>query len=251
MKKTLLCLAFAMASLVATAQKVTSDPTDDTGLKPATGTFATELNFNPFKGNLSLNNALNQIKVRYFAKPDLAFRAGFNINQRDSSTNSGTPYGTQSTFFKADRKSTTVSFNIGIEKHFKGTRRLSPYIGFDLSIGTRSASQDNSNNGQTTSVKNGWLDIIYQGQNNYYTVLAENAYTRYGVAGVAGFDFYMAKNFFFGYEFNLGYAKTDYKTVEVTVSGTNGQNNLNTDSKNSSSTFGTSLVNGIRIGYAF
>jgi outer membrane protein W len=255
MKKTLLCLALAMASIVATAQKVKVDSTHstvkpDTELKPAAGTFATELNFNPFKGNLSLNNALNQIKVRYFTASDLALRFGFNVNQRDSSTNSGTPYGTQSTFFKAERKSTTFSFNIGIEKHFKGTRRLSPYIGLDLSIGTKSASQDNSSNGATTSVKNGWLDVIYQGQ-NYYNIVAENAYTRYGIAGVAGFDFYMAKNFFLGYEFNLGYAKTDYKTVELTTTGTNGNNNSNTDSKNSSSTFGTSLINGIRIGYAF
>lgn len=250
MKKTLVCALFTVASIAVRAQSDNGSSSENAQLKPSAKTFATELNFNPFKGNLSLNNSLNQVKFRYFVKEDLALRLGVNINQKDSVINSGNPYGTQSTYFENERKSTTLGINLGIEKHFKGTRRLSPYIGGEISLSNRSASQDMTNGNVNTSVKNGWIELIYQNQQLYYTAIVENAYNRFGINAFAGFDFYMAKNFFFGYEFNLGYAKTNYKTSEVIVTGQNNNSPLNT-SKNSSSTFGTFLVNGIRIGYAF
>ena len=250
MKKTLLCAIFAISTLAAFAQSDAGSASEKPPLKSAAGSFVTELNFNPFKGNLSLNNSLNQVKFRYFIKDDLAIRLGANINQKDSVHNSGNPYGTQSTVQNNERKSTTLGINLGLEKHFKGTSRLSPYAGAELSLSSRSANQDITNGSVSTSVENGWIEYVNQNSQLYYSTIVENAYTRFGINAFAGFDFYMAKNFFFGYEFNLGYAKTDYKTVEVITTGQNNQNPLNT-SKNSSSTFGTFLMNGIRIGYSF
>ena len=250
MKKTLLCAIFAISTLAAFAQSDAGSASEKPSLKSAAGSFVTELNFNPFKGNLSLNNSLNQVKFRYFIKDDLAIRLGANINQKDSVHNSGNPYGTQSTVQNNERKSTTLGINLGLEKHFKGTSRLSPYAGAELSLSSRSANQDITNGSVSTSVENGWIEYVSQNSQLYYSTIVENAYTRFGINAFAGFDFYMAKNFFFGYEFNLGYAKTDYKTVEVITTGQNNQNPLNT-SKNSSSTFGTFLMNGIRIGYSF
>ncbi|SOD20060.1 hypothetical protein [Pedobacter xixiisoli] len=255
MKKMFLTVAIAMVSLYASAQE--SETSD---FKPTKGSFATELNFNPFKGNLSFNNVLNQVKGRYFLSPQLALRLGFNVNTIDSAQNYGTPYGAQSNFTSEKRKSTSFGLNFGIEKHFKGTKRLSPYIGADIFWGTKSANQEISNNASTSKIKNAWVEYTSQyiqaGTPPYYyytttiTKVTENAYNRFGVTAVAGFDFYMAKDFFLGYEFNLGYSKTKYKSPEATVTGQN-PTTPNYYSNNSTSKFGTSLVNGIRIGYSF
>lgn len=248
MKKMLLTVALAMATLYTSAQE-----SENSDFKPTKGSFATELNFNPFRGNLSFSNVLNQIKGRYFLSPQLALRLGLNVNTLDSAQNYGNPYGTQASFSSDDRKSTSFGLNIGVEKHFKGTKRLSPYIGADLFWGTKSAKQEMSNNASTTTIKNGWLEVAYyQSGTGYYTTsrIVEAAYTRFGLTVVAGFDFYMAKNFFLGYEFNLGYSKTDYKSPEVTITGQN-TSIPNYYSNNSTGKFGTSLVNGIRIGYIF
>lgn len=251
MKKMLLTIAIAMVSLYASAQE-----SENSDFKPTKGSFATELNFNPFKGNLSFNNVLNQVKGRYFLSPQLALRLGFNINTLDSTQNYGTPYGSQASFTNDKRTSNSFGLNFGIEKHFKGTKRLSPYIGVDAFWGTKSTKQESSNNASTTTIKNAWITYQYIQSPNppyYYTTVTsvtENAYSRFGVTAVAGFDFYMAKNFFLGYEFNLGYSKTSYKTPEVTVTGQNTPV-PSFYSNNSTSKFGTSLVNGIRIGYLF
>lgn len=254
MKKMLLGVAFAMAAYCANAQE--SNTTENSDFKPLKGDFATELNFNPFKGNLSFNNVLNQVKGRYFIHPQLALRLGININTLDSALNYGNPYGTQANFNSDERKSTSFGLSIGIEKHFKGTKRLSPYIGADLFWGTKSASQEMRNSASTTTVKNGWLNYQYVQSLTppyYYSTvinMIEGAYNRFGISAVAGFDYYVAKNFFLGYEFNLGYSKTNYKTPEVTVTGQN-VTTPNFYSNNATSKFGTSLVNGIRVGYIF
>lgn len=249
-----------MALAVNHAFAQTETVTDNGGIKPRKGSFATELNFNPFKGNLSLNNSLNQIKGRYFISDAVALRAGLSINVIDSTFSSGNPYGAEAQIISGTNKRTGLGINIGIERHFKGTKRLSPYIGLDLTWSKLSASQEMTTNGTTTTTKNAWLETQYrqvQYYNNgsyYYTVpyntLTNNAYTRFGVAAIAGFDYYVAKNLFLGYEFNLGYAQTSYKSPE---SETTGQTN-NTDNfvhSKKKKEFGTSLINGIRIGYAF
>lgn len=273
MKKTLFSIALAIATTACYAQRPTiktdtfiTDITDlsyttvdktTQSLKPTTGSIVTELNFNPFKGNLSLNNSLNQIKVRYFISPDIALRLGFHASQKDSTANVNNPYGPQGIFVKNERKSTLIGLNFGVEKHFKGTRRLSPYIAADISVSSKSANQEIKDNGVSTSIKNGWLETIYLPNNqSYYTQLQENAYTRYGINLITGFDFYIAKDFFFGYEFNFNLSKTEYKNIRTTVTGQNtgtGQptTNFNDTGKKSASTFGPTLINGVRIGYSF
>ncbi|MCJ0742703.1 autotransporter domain-containing protein [Pedobacter montanisoli] len=253
MKKLFLCIALAIVTFCANAQE--SQTAETTDLKPVKGSFSTELNFNPFKGNLSFNNVLNQVKGRYFIDSQLALRLGFNVNTLDSNSNYGNPYGAQASYNSDKRSSTSFGLNIGIEKHFKGTKRLSPYVGLDVTWGTKSAKQESNNGSYATSVKNGWLEIVYYQIGTslpYYTTtsVVQGAYNRFGITAVAGFDFYMAKNFFLGYEFNLGYSKINYKTPEVKVTGQNVPA-PNYYSSNSISKFGTSLVNGIRVGYVF
>jgi hypothetical protein len=247
MKRTLLIMASILATVGSFAQTAKIDT--QKSLKPGIGNLTTELNVNPFNGQVSLNNSLNQIKFRYFTSPTVALRLGFNISRIDSTYNVDNPYGTNSYFDNDSKKSTTVGFNLGIEKHFTGTKRLSPYIGADLSITDRSSSENISNNQSTTTVTNAWY-YSYYNNNTLITQIQQPGYTRYGLNLFTGFDFYIARHFFFGYEFNYNISKTNWKDVSVTTTPSTGAT-TNASTKNSNFTFGPSLINGIRLGYSF
>ncbi|MCJ8208223.1 hypothetical protein MUY27_00795 [Mucilaginibacter sp. RS28] len=249
MKSTLLVAIGIFATLAGYAQTTTVG-TEQEALKPQEKRISTELNVNPFNGQVNLNNSLNQIKLRYFVKNDVALRFGFNVNRKDTVASVNNPYGPNGYFSRDDRKSTQFALNAGIEKHFTGTRRLSPYIGLDLTYSSRSASQQTDNNSSSTTVKNGWYVSTVSG-NVVYSAVQQAAYTRYGASVFTGFDFYIAKHFFFGYELNFTLSKTDWKNVEITQTATNIPSTNSNAGRSSSVNFGPTLLNGIRIGYTF
>jgi hypothetical protein len=248
MKITLLITASMLAALGCFAQTTKVDT--QKSLKPDAGNLTTELNVNPFNGQINLNNSLNQIKFRYFTTPTVALRVGFNVSRIDSSYKVDNAYGTNSYFNNDTKKSTTIGLNLGIEKHFIGTRRLSPYIGADLSITNRSSSETISNSQSTTNVTNAWF-YSYYNNNTLFTQIQQPGYTRFGLNLFTGFDFYIARHFFFGYEFNYNFSKTNWKEVSIITTPSTGTGANNGSTKNSSSTFGPSLINGIRLGYSF
>lgn len=249
MKKPILILASIFASIGCFAQTTKVDSAKS--LKPGAKSLTTELNVNPFNGQLSLNNSLNQIKFRYFTSPTVALRLGFNYSRIDSTLNASNPYGVNTYFSNDEKKSSTFGFNLGIEKHFTGTKRLSPYIGADLSITDKSAGENISNNQMTTTVTNAWYYTYYNNNNSVITQIQQNAYTRYGLNLFAGFDFYIAQHFFFGYEFNYSINKTNWKEVTITSTPPANGSASSGSTKNTTSTLGPSLINGIRLGYSF
>jgi hypothetical protein len=249
MKKPILIMAGILATLGSFAQTTKVDSAK--GLMPNAKSFTTELNVNLFNGQVSFNNSLNQIKLRYFTTPSVALRLGFNVSRIDSVNNVNNPYGVNSYFSNDEKKSSTVGVNLGIEKHFTGTKRLSPYIGADLSITDKSSSENISNNQTTTTVTNAWYYTTYVNNNTTITSTQQNAYTRYGLNLFTGFDFYIAQHFFFGYEFDYSISKTNWKNVTVTTTPSTTNTSSNGSAKNSSMTFGPSLINGIRLGYSF
>jgi hypothetical protein len=236
------------ATLTSFAQTTKID--SEKSLKPTTKNLTTELNVNPFNGQISLNNSLNQIKFRYFTSPTVALRLGFNVSRIDSVNNADNPYGTNSYFSNDEKKSTTLGINLGIEKHFTGTRRLSPYIGADISITERSSSEVISNNQSTTTVTNAWY-YTYYNNNTIITQIQQPGYTRFGLNLFTGFDFYIARHFFFGYEFDYNISSTKWKQISTVITPSTGTTNGNVSIKNTNTTFGPSLINGIRLGYSF
>jgi len=277
MKKTLIAIsALLIAAITSNAQsrkdsllavkalKKITNINSENDLKPKAGSFSTELNVNPLKGDLSFNNSLNQIKFRYFSTSGFAWRFGINVKVQDSSYSNKQVYGSATNSnVENSRKGLTLGANLGFEKHFKGTRRLSPYIGLDLSITDQSNSTESTTGQVTTKVKNAWysrVPYVYYSANTGYQTYYEDlptqyAFTRFGINFITGFDFYMAKNFFLGYEFNFGLNTTKYKDPETTVTGqtasSSSNNNTEYDTKNKSLSFGPGLMNGIRIGYVF
>lgn len=257
MKTFLLALSVCiLAAFTSYAQTSAADAPAASILKPQSGHVATELNINPFNGSLSLNNAINQLKFRYFTTPHLAVRLGVDGSKVSSSFRDTNPYGTNSYRYEDERSSRTIGLNIGIEKHFAGTKRLSPYLGADLSITNKFTTHKFIVGQSVTNVTGAWFEYTYNPDNPSYpniSHIGEQGYFRYGINVVSGFDFYMAKNFFFGYEMNFGISRTVQQELKVeqsnayTDTSPSSQNSL----KGSSFSFGPSLMNGVRVGYVF
>jgi hypothetical protein len=245
--------AKAQDSLQVKAQDSLQVVADDDYFKARRGRLATELNVNPFQGSLSLNNAINQIKFRYFASDGLALRLAFTVTTLKNETGRSQPYGQNPINQQQTRQTTTAGVNLGLERHFRGTRRLSPYVGAEVTFTDKSSSDDIKTDFSETKVKGAWQNTW----GNPGTDYTERGFVRYGFNVISGFDFYMARHFYLGYEFAFGLASTKYKDVDVNTIYTSNPPPINpggstlVKSDEKSFTAGPVLLNGIRIGYVF
>lgn len=208
-----------------------------------------ELNINPFSGELSLNNMLNQIKFRYFTSHDFAVRAGFNVNMTKKDITTNNPYGTNPYTSEEDKETSLLGLNAGIEKHFAGTRRLSPYIGIEFAGAFKSSSHVINDGTTETTIDNAWRTVTLT-NNTYVYGYEEKAYFQFGTNLIGGFDFYLARHFFLGCEVTFQFYYKEYNGVEITTVGTQTPQD-NPDTNESEFSVGPKLLNGIRIGYVF
>ena len=117
------------------------------------------------------------------------------------------------------KESTTkIGLGFGVEKHFAGTDRLSPYVGGDLLVGFNSSK-------------------VEQGS---YEEKGPNGF-RLGVRGVFGADYYFAKNLYLGVEAGLGIFY--HNTGKTEINGTT----VNDGSNRFEIT--PSVVGGVRVGF--
>jgi hypothetical protein len=217
--------------------------------KPTYDKLTLELNINPFTGELSLNNFLNQIKLRYFTASDFAIRVGFNVDMTKKDITTTNPYGTNPYTLEENKKTSLLGLNAGIEKHFAGTRRLSPYVGLELAVAFKSSSHVINDGSTETTIDNAWRTVALV-NNSFVYGYEEKAYFQYGANLIAGFDFYVARHFFMGYEISYRFYNKEYNGVEITTVGTPFPQD-NPDSNETEFSVGPNLLNGIRIGYVF
>lgn len=241
MRKTFVLLALFILSLFSTSLKG-----QDT-LKPVASNWATELNIDPFNGKFSLNNANGQIKLRMFMANNSALRLAFTLAYQQDNSKEDYPYGVNPVVEKDMKKSTLMAVNIGREKHFSGSRRISPYIGFDVGFGMKISKEEVSTNDGTLEVKGAWQEMYYSGS-YYLSGFNERGYWSLGANLVSGMDFYVSKNFYLGCELTFGLDYLNYSNIEVTE---NDGDNEYPDTDDESWKFGPKLLNGIRIGYVF
>lgn len=231
-------------------------------LKTSAGRWTTELNINPLQGQISLNNAINQIKVRYFITNQTSLRFAFSLNNIKKDGSSISQYGISPVNNSFTQKSTSFGLNFGFEKHLTGTHRLSPYIGAEIAFGLKNSNETIETLQSTTEIKGGWQ--TYQTTLSYYpnsgygnlTVASntELGYTSMGINLITGFDYYIAKHLFVGYELLFGYNYIKYADIEINITSKPREtitNNANPTQSSQESNFGAKIVNGIRFGYTF
>jgi hypothetical protein len=218
-------------------------------LKVSYDELTMELNINPFNAELRLNNLIDQLKLRFFTSDNFAIRLGFTVNTIDKDITTTNPYGTNPYNIVESKKSTLFGVNAGIEKHFSGTRRLSPYIGIEVVFANRSASHIINDGTTETTIEGAWRTESVV-NNSFVYGYEQKAYVQYGANIIAGFDFYVARHFFIGYEAAYKFAYTDYKGVDITTVGTPFPQD-NQDVEETEFAVSPSLINGIRVGYVF
>lgn len=135
-------------------------------------------------------------------------------------------------YFVSKESGFGFGLGFGIEKHFTGTERLSPYVGGDVLLGFSNASKK-----ETTTIANTTTVSQVKGPNDFM----------FGIRGVFGADYYFAKRIFLGVEAGLGLI---YKSEGDITTSVTGQDDVVVKG---GSTFKISptVVTGIRLGYAF
>lgn len=192
--------------------------------KPTSGDITVDLGLSGGLASTSVSY-LNQgfgvgqtFKARYFTGDQQALRATLRIVSNSESQNLDKNGNSSS------KGNTSIVLGGGLEKHFTGTDRLSPYIGGDLIINITSSSESN--------------DLTK-------TELSRTDFGL-GVKGVFGADYYFVKNVYLGVEAGLGISYTAIGKTTTTTSGTK-----NTAGGGSKFSVAPGVVSGIRIGYVF
>lgn len=203
--------------------------------KPAAGERTLEVNFAPLGGNPV---SIAGIKFRKFSSPTSAFRLGVFIGHSSTTTVTQDENSTLSQVELMDKESnTTISIQPGIEKHFAGTERLSPYIGGVVNIGygmdnKREEQQEPNNSVGAKITKGGSLDL--------------------GLNAVAGFDYYVANKLYLGTEIGFGVAMSKDMTNKVSWDNVTGAQDGESNVDNKSTLNVGPNVNGqLRLGWVF
>jgi outer membrane protein W len=239
MKKAILLSLATAASFAVSAQKGPRDNDGFRDLKPSKGDVTAELGLTG--GIINSDFKLNEgnsglLRGRYFVTNDLALRLGVNVTANSSKENVYSATGLKGYVYN---NNTLVLLNLGIEKHFKGTNRLSPYVGGDILIGFNSMLNKLENTNGTIYTANFLREE--KGPNN----------VTFGLRGVFGADYYIAKNLYLGAEAGLGFTCTS--AGETTVTTTNNGVTITDNFKSSGTSFNFSptVVTGVRIGFVF
>ncbi|MCG8474564.1 MAG: hypothetical protein MI784_03685 [Cytophagales bacterium] len=225
----LVCLSFGVH-----AQSVESSP------YPAKKSVMFEVNFKPFGKDEVIS--FKQLRGKYWIGNRTVLRLGFEY---DSKTNESS----ESLFDIAPRYKYSITENtalwgvsIGFEYRPLGSRKVSPYIGGDLTYRVKSSEAlyesfthfsewDSSAETDrdvyrpdTYEVKNGWRSqsVEYCRDRNGWKVPevvtdydSERAFSAWGVALVGGVDINVMKNVYLGVEIGLNHEIREFDKVEI------------------------------------
>lgn len=195
----------------------------DVETKPVSRDITAEMNFDPFSGNAL---SINYLRFRMFRNEQYAYRMGFAASLRSENP-------------QVDVKRNYYELNIrpGYEKHFKGTERLSPYIGVELDLAIKQSKITNDGPGSFSEIRGAWTDNGL-----------ERGFSRIGFNVIAGADFYFAKHFYVGTEFGFGIQ--NIKSVDIEITPTGGAPDV-TFQGGSTLQVGPNFNSSIRLGFVF
>jgi hypothetical protein len=207
--------------------------------KPTEGSQNLEFQFAPLGGS-PIN--ISGIRYRKFSSTQDAFRvnAFLGVTRKSEITQEK---GDNNRKRLVDRES-SVTFNIrpGIEKHFEGTDRLSPYYGGELDLG------------YTRTVESSMEQI--EGSSNVVKRRRINgkpeASWQFGINALAGFDYYIAKHLYLGAELGFGIMLVNPLATRI-KSNADGFKEPDPSKlgKSPELRFGPNVNSAIRLGYMF
>ncbi len=246
-------LFLTISSLIIFPAKIFAQDT----LKTKARDWTTELNVNLLQGELKLNNAVDQLKVRYFITGNLAIRAAFDFSNKRIEESSVNNYGIDPYSIISIMKKTSLGMNLGIEKHFAGTKRLSPYLGAEVAFTDKLLTHIVETSDRINTVDGAWASGVLTIANTYpyrLNQFQEKASLSAGVNLLAGFDYYFSEKIYLGYEMIYSLNYLVYPTISVTEvlkPGSTGTTSNYPEYDSDEWQFGPKLINGIRLGFVF
>ncbi|MCR5496879.1 MAG: hypothetical protein K6F48_03480 [Paludibacteraceae bacterium] len=247
MKKLFLAVAMVISTMAASAQSVSDSISESNSsnqmassesYKPEEGSFMMEVGFAPFhsvivdeeagtRTNGSLVNLQGGLlRGVYVISDNLQLKLGFDLSiHKDVNDNNEKG----DAWHKSTNRISLFSICPGINYVFDGTNKLAPYIGGELGFGIYSTKVTDESENNKTITKN------------------EGGFNTFGVAAVAGFNYYFAKNIFIGAEVKLGVDMQVDKKLSVEADG----RTTTTETKVHSLNFQPQAVPSLRLGWAF
>jgi opacity protein-like surface antigen len=199
--------------------------------KPVAGDFSLEVGFAPFGSTIINDGALAGF---FHFSDNVALRVGlgfgFGTDFKDKTGETGDKLDTE-------RKSNFgLSISPGIVYSFKGTPRLTPYIGAGLNVGFRSTTEKTENGSVTKKVNHvGGFDTF-----------------TFGLGVGTGFNYYVAKNLYVGAEVDLGFDFISYPNEKTTYSGNGApSNDAENKAKHRGMDIGINAYPLLRLGWTF
>jgi len=204
--------------------------------KPTEGSLLTEARFNIASNQANFD--LPSLRLRYFIAEDMALRLDLGVNGKKTTAYVVDPTDEKNTGSN-ELKTSGFTLGLGVEKHFSGNERFSPYmsagLGYLTSKGTATWTDYNSGSYQ----KDSKADINSSQSNTLGFNLGFGA------------DYWIGKSFYLGAEFGFGFNST--KRPELTSTYDDGTTKREVKSQEiKSSGFETSTLTGgsFRIGFA-
>ncbi|MCK4661623.1 MAG: hypothetical protein KAT68_02055 [Bacteroidales bacterium] len=245
MKKTILILLNVISfSFLTIAQEIDV-------LKPTSNDVSFEVSFYPNNSIAPIN--LNYLRGRYFMNDKIAIRMGIDLANKkqkteyvNNYTHDGNPIDVNNDIQECS--CFLIGIHPGIELHLSNSKRLSPYIGVEISYITKSSNED-------------YEDYYVEYDAGSYTILSEKtkyegawmgnfqrAYSKFGVNALLGTDFYVTKHLYLGFEIGIGLLSCTNNEITKKVDDDD-KDVVVPESKYSD--FGVNVNNAIRLGFWF
>jgi hypothetical protein len=204
--------------------------------KQTAGAQTVELEFAPL-GSEPLK--INSLRYRYFKTENTAYRLSLFLGGKSKATLGDTTGGVAQT--KSRNSNFDFSIKPGIEKHFSGTAKLSPYYGGELFFGLKN-TKDNAESNWTSD------------KQKIETKTTKTSKASFGLNVLMGTDFYATEHLYLGAEIGFGFlteglgkTKISYENAENTGASKPSETKGNTRETN----WGPNYQGTIRLGWRF
>jgi len=250
--KNLIIAIFTLISFGAFAQTNDTGETKEKQYIPLQGFAGVSMNITGIINNLGVSAAIDPIGSdvllgKYYVTDKWVFRAGLGINSVNYKGNSTDSIGSSQVNLDSNYSQTALYISPGAEYHFLDDKRLDPYIGGALSLGFISKPKYNTTISIIDTTGEDKTEITYQSEGGFV----------FGATAIVGFNYYIARNFALGAEYQLGFYNRreggDWErvTVNTPVSGTSSSIRTFGAERTSITTVGLSQQLNITLSYFF
>ena len=203
--------------------------------KQVAGSQTVELEFAPLG---SEPFKVNSLRYRYFKSENTAYRMSLFLGGKSTSTLGDTIGGAAQT--KDKNSNFDFALKPGIEKHFVGTDKLSPYYGAELFLGIKKTKNNDEENWTADNKQIG-------------STTTKTPKTSMGLNVLMGADYYISSNLYLGAELGFGFLKDGLGKTKTTYEHSEDTTLKDTDTKGNTSElkWGPNYQGTIRIGWIF